>query len=82
MAIYKGQRTVVKSGFIAKGLPFKRKGAARLPLDVIKGPSIHAIYTGGKHAQPIQQATQQRIEEQLAKGILQGLRKVGAGFLK
>jgi hypothetical protein len=76
MRIFKGQRTVVKSGFIAKGLPFRRKGKERLPIDTIKGPSIHAIYTGGKHAAPIQAATEQRIAEQLITGITRGLRGI------
>lgn len=80
MAIYKGQRTVVKAGFIAKGLPFKRRGAARFPLDVIHGPSIHAIYTGGRFAGQIQQATEQRIEEQLMQGIMRSISGMGRGF--
>jgi hypothetical protein len=80
MAIYKGQRTVVKSGFIAKGLPFKRKGRERMPIDVIHGPSLHAIYTGGRHSQAITQATEQRISEQLQKGILRELGRIGRGF--
>ena len=82
MAIFRGERTVVKSGFIAKGLPFRRQGKARLPIDTIKGPSIHAIYTGGKHAQPIQEATKTRIEEQLVKGIEQRISAMGRGFAK
>ena len=80
MAIYRGQRTVVRSGFIAKGMPFRRRGKQRMPLDVIHGPSIHAIYTGGKHAGPIQQATEQRISEQLEKGIIRSLQGMGRGF--
>ena len=80
MSIYKGERTVVKSGFIAKGLPFKRKGKARMPIDVIHGPSLHAIYTGGKHAGPIQQATEQRIGEQLEKGIMREMGRITRGF--
>ena len=80
MAIYRGQHTVVRSGFIAKGMPFRRRGKERMPLDVIHGPSIHAIYTGGKHAGPIQQATEQRISEQLEKGIIRSLQGMGRGF--
>lgn len=80
LAIHKGKRTVVKSGFIAKGLPFKRKGKERYPLDVIHGPSIHAIYTGGRFADAIQQATEERIGEQLEKGILRALKGMGRGF--
>lgn len=82
MAIYRGQRTVVKSGFIAKGLPFKRKGKARMPIDVVHGPSIHAIYTGGKHAQAISSATEERVQEQLEKGIMRSLQGMARGFGK
>lgn len=80
MSIYRGQRTVVKSGFIAKGLPFKRKGKERYPLDTIKGPSIHAIYTGGKWAPALQARTEVRIEEALENGILRALGAMGRGF--
>jgi uncharacterized protein YgbK (DUF1537 family) len=80
MAIFRGERTVVKSGFIAQGLPFKRKGRERMPIEVIHGPSIHAIYTGGKHSQAITQATEQRIVEQLEKGILRALGAMGRGY--
>ena len=82
MAIYRGQRTLVKSGFIAKGKPFKRRGPARMPLDVIHGPSIHAIYTGGRFAGQIQQATEKRIEEQLVQGILRSIGGMGRGYGK
>lgn len=80
MSIYKGQRTVVRNGFIAKGLPFRREGKARYPLSVIHGPSIHGIYTGGRHATEIQQATEQRIEEQLVKGITRRINSLARGF--
>ena len=80
MAIYKGKRTRGKGGFIAQGLPFVRTSKARYPLDTIKGPSIHAIYTGGKFAGQIQQATRHRLEEQLMKGILRSIGGMGRGF--
>jgi hypothetical protein len=80
MSIYRGQRTVVKSGFIAKGKPFKRRGKERMPLDVIHGPSIHAIYTGGKWAPALQARTEVRIEEALENGILRALGAMGRGF--
>lgn len=80
MSIYRGKRTVVKSGFIAKGLPFKRRGKERMPLDVIHGPSIHAIYTGGKWAPALQARTEVRIEEALESGILRALGAMGRGF--
>ena len=80
MSIYRGQRTVVKSGFIAKGLPFKRRGKERMPLDVIHGPSIHAIYTGGKWAPALQARTEVRIEEALESGIIRALGGMGRGF--
>lgn len=80
MSIYRGQRTVVKSGFIAKGLPFKRRGKERMPIDVIHGPSIHALYTGGKYSAVLQHATEERIAQQLEKGILRELGRIGRGF--
>ena len=80
MSIYRGQRTVVKSGSIAKGLPFKRRGKERMPLDVIHGPSIHAVYTGGKWAPALQARTEVRIEDALESGILRALGAMGRGF--
>jgi hypothetical protein len=80
MSIYRGQRTVVKSGFLAKGMPFRRVGKERMPLDVIHGPSIHAIYTGGKWAPALQARTEVRIEEALESGILRALGGMGRGF--
>jgi len=80
MSIYRGERSVVKSGFMAKGKPFKRRTKARMPLDVIHGPSIHAIYTGGKWAPALQARTEVRIEDALEKGILRALGAMGRGF--
>ena len=80
MSIYRGQRSLVRSGFIAKGLPFKRRGKERNPLDVIHGPSIHAIYTGGKWSPALQARTELRIEDALEKGILRSLGAMGRGF--
>ena len=80
MRIFRGERTVVKSGFIAKGLPFRRRGKERMPLDVIHGPSIHAIYTGGKWSPALQARTELRIEDALEKGIIRSLQGMGRGF--
>lgn len=80
MAIFRGERTLVRSGFIAKGLPFKRKGKERMPISVILGPSIHAIYTGGKWAPALQARTEVRIEEALQSGILRALGAMGRGY--
>jgi hypothetical protein len=82
MSIYRGQRTVVKSGFLAKGKPFKRRGPERMPLDVIHGPSIHAIYTGGKWSPALQARTEIRIEQALEDGVLRALGAMGRGFLR
>jgi hypothetical protein len=82
MSIYRGQRTVVKSGFLAKGKPFKRHGPERMPLDVIHGPSIHAIYTGGKWSPALQARTELRIEQALEDGVLRALGAMGRGFLR
>lgn len=80
MAIFRGERTVVKSGFIAKGLPFRRRGKERMPLSVILGPSIHAIYTGGKWAPALQARTETRIEAELTGEILRRLGAMGRGY--
>jgi hypothetical protein len=80
MSIFRGQRTLVRSGFIAKGKPFKRRGKERMPLDVIHGPSIHAIYTGGKWSPALQARTEVRIEDALEKGILRSLGAMGRGY--
>lgn len=81
LRIYRGgKRTVVQSGFVAKGLPFKRRGKERMPLDVIHGPSIHAIYSGGKHSPELQRLTEDRIQEALARGILKRLGAMGRGY--
>lgn len=80
MTIFRGSRTVAKGGFLAKGLPFKRRGAERMPLDVIHGPSIHAIYTGGHWAPALQARTEIRIEEALENGIIRSLQGMGRGF--
>jgi hypothetical protein len=80
MSIFRGQRTIVRSGFLAKGKPFKRRGKARMPLDVIHGPSIHAIYTGGQWSPALQARTELRIEDALEKGILRSLGAMGRGF--
>jgi hypothetical protein len=82
LSVFRGSRTLVKSGFITKNtkLPFKRRGTERLPLDLIHGPSIHAIYTGGKHAQALQQASEARISERLETGILRALKAASRGY--
>jgi hypothetical protein len=82
MSIFRGKRTVVKSGFLAKGLPFRRRGKERMPIDVIHGPSIHAIYTGGKWAPALQARTVVRIEDALENGIIRALGGMGRGFGK
>lgn len=45
-AVRKGRRTIIKGGFTpAKfgGVPFKREGAARLPIKVLYGPSVASM---------------------------------------
>lgn len=79
-SIYRGKRSRHPQAFIAKGLPMSRTGKGRYPLKVHKGPSIHAIYTGGAFAGQIQSVTEQRIEEQLVKGIMRGLGGIARGF--
>jgi hypothetical protein len=101
LSIYRGQRTVMKSGFMQHSntgafsgtLPFRsNKGRAyrgdkdrakpRRGLDVVVGPSIHAIYTGGKWSPALQARTELRVEDALEKGILRALGAMGRGFGK
>lgn len=80
LAIFRGKRTVARGGFVAKGLPFRRRGPDRMPLDVIHGPSIHAIYTGGHWAPALQARTELRIEQALEDGIIRSLQGMGRGY--
>lgn len=82
VAIYKGKRSRHPQAFGAKGLFWTRQGKARLPLNVLHGPSIHAIYDGGAFAGAIQSATEKRIEEQLVTGILRSMGGMARGFGK
>ena len=52
----------------------------RAGMDVIHGPSIHAIYTGGHWAPALQARTELRIEQALEDGIIRSLRGMGRGF--
>ena len=86
VSIFRGERFVAQRAFLRVGgsnqelLPFRRRGPQRIPLEVLHGPSIHGIYIGGKHAQSLQQATQERIGQQLEKGILRALGAKGRGY--
>ena len=53
----------------------KRKG-----MQFVFGLSIASIYLGGKHSERLQKLTEQRVEEQLVKGILQRLGAMGRGY--
>jgi hypothetical protein len=111
ISIYRGQRTVVKSGFMQhsnKGkfsgrMPFrpaangrlysgdanrtdeggwklKARAKPRKGLDLVVGPSIHAIYTGGEWSPALQARTEVRIEDALESGILRALGAMGRGY--
>ena len=99
LSIYRGQRSVMKSGFMQHSntgafsgtLPFrsnkdrvyrgdKDRAKPRRGLDVVVGPSIHAIYTGGKWAPALQARTEVRIEDALESGILRALGAMGRGY--
>lgn len=86
VSIVKGERFVAQRAFLRVGgsnqelLPFRRRGAARIPLDVLHGPSIHGIYAGGRHKDAIQQATEHRIVEALEKGIIRAIGAMGRGY--
>lgn len=99
MTIFRGQRTLVRAGFMqhsttgafAGTLPFRpsktrpyrgdtKRKKPRAGLDILVGPSIHAIYTGGQWAPALQARTELRIEDALEKGILRSLGAMGRGF--
>lgn len=99
MAIYRGKRSLMKSGFMqhsetgafAGTLPFvaskarayrgdKKRAKPRRGLDVVVGPSIHAIYTGGKWSPALQARTELRVEQALEDGIVRALGAMGRGF--
>jgi hypothetical protein len=102
MAIFRGERTVIKSGFMQTSQDGKfdgrrafqpnhkrtysnekakpRRSTPRNAIAMVQGPSIHAIYTGGKWAPALQARTEVRIENELVTGILRELGRVGRGF--
>ena len=102
MAIFRGERTVIKSGFMQASQEGKfdgrrafvpnrkrpysnekakpRRSTPRNAIAMVQGPSLHAIYTGGKHSAAIQEQTDRVISEALVKGILDRLGAMGRGF--
>ena len=102
MAIYRGERTVIKSGFMQtsesgkfegkrafqpnRSRPYSnekakpRRSRPRNALRMVLGPSLHAIYTGGKHSAALQVKTDQVLSEALVKGILGRLGAMGRGY--
>jgi len=74
VTFYKGERKIINRGFIAKGLPFARRGQSAYPLRVVHGPSIAAAYLNGSRSAEIKAQVERRMEEQLAKGIMRRLR--------
>lgn len=52
----------------------------RKGMEFVFGLSIASIYTGGKHSARLQAAVKQRVLEQLEKGILRELGRMGRGF--
>lgn len=72
--IYKGQQEVIRRGFIAKGLPFYRKGPDRYPLDVAHGPSVDGMFGAGKYADEMRAEVEQVIEPRLKVGIDRSIR--------
>lgn len=52
----------------------------RKGMQFVFGLSIASIYTGGKHSTRLQAAVEQRVAEQLEKGILRELGRMGRGF--
>lgn len=52
----------------------------RQGMQFVFGLSIASIYLGGRHSERLQKLTEQRVEEQLVKGILQRLGAMGRGY--
>ncbi len=63
-----------------RGWKLKPRAKPRAGLDMIHGPSIHAIYTGGEHAQALQARVQEVVAERLEKGIMDRLKAMGRGY--
>lgn len=86
VSIFRGERFVAERAFMRVGgsnselLPFRRVGRSRMPLTVLHGPSIHGIYTGGKHSAALQAKTDQVLSEALVKGILDRLGAMSRGY--
>lgn len=80
-----------KRGTFSGTLPFKpaagraysgdgNRKKPRAGLDAIYGPSIHAIFTGGKWSPALQARVEVRVEEALVTGIMRELGRIGRGY--
>lgn len=72
--VYKGQQENIRSGFIAKGLPFYRTGKSRYPLDVAHGPSVDGMFGAGRYANEMRAQVEVVIEPRLEAGINRSIR--------
>ena len=65
------------------GRPYSYDRTRKQPrkgMQFVFGLSIASIYNGGKHSARLQAAVEQRVVEQLEKGILRELGRMGRGF--
>lgn len=58
----------------------RTRNTPRKGMQFVFGLSIASIYTGGKHSARLQAAVEQRVAEQLEKGIIRELGRMGRGF--
>ena len=58
----------------------RTRNTPRKGMQFVFGLSIASIYLGGKHSARLQAAVEQRVAEQLEKGIIRELGRMGRGF--
>jgi len=58
----------------------RTRNTPRKGMQFVFGLSIASIYTGGKHSAKLKAAVEARVAEQLEKGILRELGRMGRGF--
>jgi hypothetical protein len=75
-----GARELIKSGFFPSsgeksGVPFIREGRARLPIAVVRGPSVAEMLDSEVVRTPAIKATKQRLSDDITKRIARSVRR-------
>lgn len=73
-SIYKGKRETLKTGFMAKGLPFYRTSSSRYPIEVAHGPSVDGMFGKGAYADEMRDQIKDSVEPAVEKGINRSIR--------